>query len=144
MLTKYTKRTVPTLFESLFNDSDFLFPEFIGKSHMNKGFPSVNLKESDNSFEIEIAAPGLNKKDFNIEVDDGVLTISSESKEEKSEENINYSRKEFSFSSFSRSFNLPESVDADKIGAKYENGILMVDIPKKEEAKEKRRLIEIS
>lgn len=146
MLTK-TKRTLPTLFESFMGDLDTIFPDFIASSHMNKGIPAVNLKEDEKSFEIELAAPGMNKKDFNIEVEEDLLTISSDKKEEKEEsaENGSYTRREFSFSSFKRSFKLPDAANADKIGAKYEDGILTVNIPKKKEAKkESRRLINVS
>lgn len=104
----------------------------------NTTLPSINIKESENDFQVEMAAPGMDKKDFKIEVDKGVLSISSEkeTKEEQSESD-NYSRREFSYQSFCRSFVLPTSVDNDKICAKYENGILSVTIPKKEEAKPK-------
>jgi len=94
--------------------------------------PSVNITETDTDYKIELAAPGLEKKDFKIEVEDKVLTVSSEKEEETKEENENYKRREFSYSTFSRSFQLPSDVLADKIDAKYENGILRLSVPKKE------------
>lgn len=94
--------------------------------------PSVNITENSKDFKIELAAPGLEKKDFKIEVDNGVLTISSEKKKEEKEEKENYSRREFSYESFSRSFGLPENSLPDKIDAHYENGILKLTLPKKE------------
>lgn len=94
--------------------------------------PSVNITESDTEYKIELATPGLEKKDFKIEMENKVLIISSEKEEEKKEENENYRRREFSYSSFSRSFQLPEDINADKIDAKYENGILKLSVPKKE------------
>ncbi len=94
--------------------------------------PSVNITENDKEYKIELAAPGLEKKDFKIEMEDKVLTISSEKEEETKEENENYKRREFSYSSFTRSFQLPADILADKIDAKYENGILKLAVPKKE------------
>lgn len=99
--------------------------------------PAVNVKEEKDSFLIELAAPGLNKKDFSIDVDNNVLTISHEKKEEDKKEEDNYVRKEFFYSTFRRSFTLPESVLSDKIKATHKDGILEIKIPKKEEAKEK-------
>lgn len=93
--------------------------------------PAVNVKETEKSFEIELAAPGLTKKDFEISVDNGMLTISSEKKEEKEEKEKNYTRKEFSYSSFSRSFTLPENVNEEDVKAYYEDGILKLHVAKK-------------
>ncbi|PKP38393.1 MAG: heat-shock protein [Bacteroidetes bacterium HGW-Bacteroidetes-14] len=133
---------------NLFNE--FLNHDWIDWSHRNYSdtnttIPSVNILESPEDFKIEVAAPGLNKNDFKIEVNQGILRISSEKKEEKeNSEEGKYSRKEFSYQSFCRSFNLPLTVESDKIEAKYENGILSVTIPKREEAKPKPvRMIEI-
>ena len=104
----------------------------------NTTIPSVNIKENENEFEVEMAAPGMTKDDFRIELNNSVLTISSEKQSEnKSKERENVTRREFSYQSFSRSFTLPVIVETDKITAKYENGLLRVNIPKKEEAKPK-------
>lgn len=105
-----------------FFDSDWL---------KKQSLPAVNVKETDKNFEIEVAAPGLSKKDFKITVDNGVLTISSEKKEEKEQKEKDYTRKEFSYSSFSRSFTLPENVNEDDVKANYENGLLKLDVAKK-------------
>jgi HSP20 family protein len=100
--------------------------------------PSVNIKESSDEFEVELAAPGFTKSDFMIELNHDLLTISSEKKiENETKEGQQFARREFSYQSFSRSFTLPNTVDNDKIKAKYDNGILRVMIPKKEEAKPK-------
>jgi HSP20 family protein len=114
-------------------------------SETNTTLPSVNIKEGSESFEVEMAAPGLVKKDFKIDLNNGVLTISSEKKvENESRKGEKFTRKEFSYQSFSRQFSLPNSVESEKITAKYENGILKVVIPKKEEAKSRiSRTIEI-
>lgn len=107
-------------------------------SDTNTTLPSVNIKENDDGFEVEVAAPGMEKKDFNIELKNDLLTISSEKKVETQDTDDNeYTRREFSYQSFSRSFTLPNTIDDKKIKAKYENGILKVQIPKKEEAKPK-------
>jgi HSP20 family protein len=104
----------------------------------NTTIPSVNIKETVNEFEVDMAAPGMNKEDFKIELNNSVLTISSEKQSEnETKEGKNVTRREFSYQSFSRSFTLPAIVETDQITAKYENGLLRVNIPKKEEAKPK-------
>jgi HSP20 family protein len=113
--------------------SDFFEGErFFDSDWMKKhSLPAVNVKETDKSYEIELAAPGRNKKDFNIAAEDGVLTISSEQKEEKEQKEKEYMRKEFSYSSFSRSFSLPENANQDEIKANYADGVLKLEIAKK-------------
>jgi len=107
-------------------------------SETNTTLPSVNVKEGEDGYEVEMAAPGLGKKDFKIELSHGILTISSEKKaENETKKGQQFTRREFSYQSFSRSFNLPHTVDSEKISAKYDNGILKVLIPKREEAKPK-------
>ncbi|NKI32932.1 Hsp20/alpha crystallin family protein [Croceivirga thetidis] len=131
------------LFPSLFND--LLSPDwFGGLENGNRNVPAVNIKENDDNFELELAIPGLKKEDVNIEVDESILTISSEARHESESKEANFTRKEFSFSSFKRAFSLPETIDEDKIHAKHEEGILKLTLPKKEEALPKpKRLIEI-
>jgi len=106
-------------------------------SNTNTTIPAVNIKENDNEYEIEVAAPGMKKDDFKVNLNKNQLTISSERSNEKNEKNSeNYLRKEFSYQSFQRSFTLPENlVDDEKISAKYNDGILYVRIPKREEVK---------
>ncbi|MCX6258039.1 MAG: Hsp20/alpha crystallin family protein [Bacteroidia bacterium] len=99
--------------------------------------PAVNIIEGKEDFRIELAAPGLNKDDFRIDVDHRVLTISSEIEDEKKENDDNYMRREFSYKGFTRSFSLPESIDNEKITASQKDGILTLVIPNKEEAKDK-------
>jgi HSP20 family protein len=104
----------------------------------NSTLPSMNVKETPEAFEIEMAAPGMEKDDFKIELDNGYLTISSEKKQENTnEEKGKYTRREFSYQSFSRTLELPTSADNEKISAKYDKGILKVTISKKEEEKPK-------
>lgn len=112
---------------------------------MRNNVPAVNIKENEKDFELELSVPGRTKEDFSIEIDDNVLSVSAEVKMENETEKENYTRREFAFSSFRRSFTLPKSVDSDKINANYENGILRFMLPKKEEALPKpKRMIELS
>ena len=145
-LVKHNKnatRGLPTLFESFFSDDFGLFPEFIRTSHMNKGIPAVNTRETSSGYEIEVAAPGMDKNDFVVKLDDNVLTISSEKQTSKKEEDDGYTLKEFSYNSFSRSFTLPDNSDGEKISAKYENGILKLELPKVKDAKKSPKMIEV-
>ena len=116
-------------------------------SNTNTTIPAVNIKETAENYEVEVAAPGMTKNDFKVELDGNMLTISSERINQKEEsDNERYTRKEFSYQSFQRNFTLQKNVvDTDKIQAKYENGLLRLLISKKEEAKQKPpRLIQIS
>jgi HSP20 family protein len=127
----------PTLFDRFFENDLFDWSNR-NYSTTDTTLPSVNIKESTDDFEVELAAPGFEKKDFNIELNHDLLTISSEKKvENETKEGQQFARREFSYQSFSRSFTLPNTADGDKIKAKYENGILKVSIPKREEAKPK-------
>ena len=142
--------TLPTVFSDFF-DTDF------NDTGIRRFVPAVNIMENNDEFKIELAAPGLKKNDFKIEVDNGVLTISSEKRtehEEKSGGNGNgnknnenasrYTKREFSYTSFRRTFSLPETVNSDNIDANYTDGVLTLTLPKKEEAKPKpARQIEI-
>lgn len=109
--------------------------DFFSNELFNYNKPSVNITESAKEFNIDVAIPGMNKKDFKIDLEDDVLTISLEKKAKKEEKGKNYRRREFSYGTFSRSFSLPENIKTEKINAKYEDGILKVNLPKKEESK---------
>lgn len=123
-----------SLLDRLFN-TDLMSPDF---TEPNTTMPSVNIKENDDRFEVEMAAPGLEKEDFNIELNNDELRISSEKKFENEEKDGDkFTRKEFSYQSFKRTFTLPTTADGEKISANYVNGVLRVSIPKKEEAKPK-------
>ena len=116
--------------------------DFFGKRFSD---PAANIIENSESFQLDIAAPGLNKDDFKINLENNILTISAELEDQKREEGKNYSRKEYYYGSFSRAFTLPKTIDLDGIKADYKNGILMVTLPKKEEAKiELKKEIKIS
>jgi HSP20 family protein len=124
----------PTFFSDIFNDA-----KFFGKNWLEKEFshslPAVNIHENSKEFNLEFAAPGFKKEDFKVGIDENILTISAGKQEEKNEETKRYTRKEFSYNSFSRSFTLPGNVSAEKIDAKYINGILKLSVPKLEETK---------
>ena len=136
---------LPSVFDDMFK-TDWLG----GTTNVNSigtSIPAVNIQETDDNFLVAVAVPGKTKDDFNIELDNDVLTISSEVKKENevSENNGKFTRKEFSYSSFKRAFSLPDTVDGEKISAAYNNGVLEINLPKKEEAKvQAKRMIEIS
>ena len=127
---------VNSVFDNLFNDS-FITDRLVTR------IPAVNITEGDKSFTIEVAAPGLEKSDFKINVDKNIISISVEKAEESTSSDKIYSKKEFSFNSFTRSFTLPDTVDYSNIEAAYVNGVLDVTIGKKEEAIVAKRLIEV-
>jgi len=128
--------SVPSFFD------DFFTRDLFDWSNVNSGYgsslPAVNIKEDENNFEVEVAVPGMKKDDFKIELENNVLTVSSEKEENTETDDNNYKRREFRYSSFNRSFSLPENiVDGEKVGAKYIDGVLHITLPKREEAKPK-------
>lgn len=125
---------------------DWLDNAGIGRSSDTGTLPRVNIVETGADYKVEMAVPGMKKDDFTVQLDNNTLTIQAEKSEEpESETNENYTRREFSYSTFSRSFYLPNTVEADKIEAKYLDGILTLVIPKREEARQKPvRTIQIS
>ena len=129
----------PSLIDDFINtDWNLKVPTFSGT------VPAVNIKELDSQFEIELAVPGMKKDDFEIEVEDGVLSISSIQEEEQVNEKGKFTRREFSYSSFRRSFTLPDSVNPTKIDATYKEGVLLVLLPKHKEAQpQPKKLIKI-
>ena len=133
-------------FDRFFENSELMDWSNKNYSKTNTTLPSVNVKENENEYQIEVAVPGFDKKDFKIEVHNNVLSVSSEKqdKHEEKDEKGYYTKREFSYQSFCRSFSLPQTADGEKVSANYEKGILNVVIPKKEEAKPKSpRTIEI-
>jgi len=135
-LVKFNKRNQHPAFGNFF-DRFFDSENNLLSNDWTNSNPAVNIKETDNSFLLELAAPGFKKSDFNVNVENEVLTISAEHNTENESKEENYTRREFGYSSFKRSFTLPESVNSDKIDGKYDNGVLNITIPKKEEAKVK-------
>ena len=124
------------VFESIFNDSFF-------NDRLVARVPAANISETEDYYHVELAAPGLKKEDFKINLDRNVLNISVERQNESSDVQKNYSKREYSYSSFVRSFTLPDSANAENIEATYTDGVLKIDIAKREEAKAIRRQIEI-
>jgi HSP20 family protein len=124
------------VFDSLLNDS------FIGDKLVAR-VPAVNIAENENEFHIELAVPGLKKEDFKINLDKNILTVSAEKKSENADETKKFSKREYSYNSFVRSFTLPDSVDHSKIEADYTDGILKLTVAKREEAKFQSREIAI-
>jgi len=132
-LTKFTER-VPSLFEDFFRPWNGLFDN----GHLwNRVMevPAVNITEHKNQYLISLAAPGLKKEDFKIDLDDNLLTISAEKEENKEEKDELFSRKEYNYSSFSRTFTLPEEMNKEKIEAVYEDGVLKISVPHNKEIK---------
>jgi len=140
MLVKVNNRPLNRGFNSIFDE---LFNEFPVKMESRLNFPPVNIHENENSFELELNVPGRNKEDFKVSIENGMLTVSFEKKEENKVEGQKTLRREFSYQSFKRSFNLDENIDADNIQAKYENGILSLTLPKKEQSKPAKKEISI-
>lgn len=142
-LVKFRRRPWENLITPDFLSNDDFFNE--GPLLRKMDEPSMNIKENDDNFEIEIAVPGYDKKDFEVNIDNGCLNISAENSSSKEEEEDNYSRKEFSYSSFEKSLRLPESVEDEEVKATYKNGILKFKLAKKEEAKKHTpKTVEIS
>jgi HSP20 family protein len=140
--TLRVKSAWPNLVEEFFNGD--LFPRFFDAEN-RQSLPAVNIFESKDDYRIEVAAPGLNKEDFKVNLDNNVLTVLSEKEENQESNDKKVMRREFSYYSFSRSFTLPQTINSDKIMASHKDGILTISIPKKEEAKEKHaRDIKIS
>ncbi|MDZ7739538.1 MAG: Hsp20/alpha crystallin family protein [Bacteroidales bacterium] len=138
-LKKYENRQFPS-FPSLidrFLEGNLMDWNMSNFAELDSTLPAVNVREDDNDIFIELAAPGLKKSDFNVNYDNGRLTISCEKENEKTDkEGDKVTRREFNYQSFQRSFNIPENmVDADKINAKYNDGILQLTLPKREEVK---------
>ncbi|HUB60899.1 MAG TPA: Hsp20/alpha crystallin family protein [Puia sp.] len=130
--------SLPTIFNDFFRPWESLF-DLNGGSLLNTlnpvSIPSVNIVENKDNYEVSLAAPGMKKDDFKIDIDANTLTISAEKEEKKEEKEERYTRKEFNYTSFSRSFSLPDWVNKDKVDASYENGLLKLVLPKTEEAK---------
>ena len=144
LLTRRNSGSLPSLVNDFFENDFLLRPSLIDYAGgmlgtLSNTLPSVNISEDDENFRIELAAPGLEKKDFKIETEGGYLIISSEKEKESEEEKENFKRREFSYTSFSRSFQLPDNTLPEKIEAKYDNGILRLALPKKERTLVKHR-----
>lgn len=137
MSTKALAKPAAT-FPSLVDDFFKPLNEWFGNSALSYRtltMPSVNISEDEAAYKVELAAPGLSKEDFKINVEGNLVTISSEKEEQKQNEDAHYTRREYSYTSFSRSFSLPDNVKQENIDASYANGVLTVHLPKKEESR---------
>ena len=126
--------TVPSMLDEFFKPWSEWFDDG-GLMRRVNTMPSVNITENKDSYNVSVAAPGLNKEDFNIDIDGNMLSITAEKEEQKEETENRYTRREYNFSTFTRSFSIPEDVNREAIEANYQNGVLNLMLPKKEEAK---------
>jgi HSP20 family protein len=141
MLPTIARRNFRPFYMGSIFDNDF-FPVMSANTN---SIPAVNIKEDEKSFMLDLAVPGIDKKDLKIDINEDLLTISSETKNDSEENKDGYKRKEFSYTSFCRSFQIPENVNREKIEANYKDGILSVSLPKFEEEKNKiSRQVKIS
>ena len=122
----YTPRTYNSIFDNFFNTN---LGDFIGSDNVSQS-PSVNVLEEDKRFVVELAAPGMSRDDFEVTVEEDILTVSAKRKQEVEESKGNYMRKEFYYNEFSRSFRLPSEILSDDISASYNDGILSIEVPK--------------
>ncbi|MCK5067464.1 MAG: Hsp20/alpha crystallin family protein [Bacteroidales bacterium] len=134
MLARINRNYVPAYWDDFFNDRFF---NNFNTSPCQTNSPAVNVTEEEKGYRIEVAAPGVSRTDFNIEIEDDVLTISTEKKETKKDQQPNYLRREFDYHTFKRSFQLPETIDQESIQASHEAGILTLNLPKREEVVQK-------
>ena len=141
-MVKLNNRPAVKNFDSLFNELFNSFPAAWGKDE-SAYFPAINVHETKDAYHLELNAPGRNKEDFKINLEGGLLTIGYEQKAEEKQDDYKTVRREFSFKSFKRSFQVDDAVDSDKIQARYENGILKLLLPKKEQAKPDNKQINV-
>lgn len=144
-LVKFNNRPLAKSIDSLFDELIGNFPATWNNELKNLSFnsPATNIHETDDAYHLELIAPGRDKEDFSINVEKGVLTISFEKKEENKTEGYKTIRREFSYQTFKRSFNLDENIDSDNIQAKYENGVLKLFLPRKEQPKPSTKQINV-
>jgi HSP20 family protein len=130
MLARINRPYVPAYWDDFFNDKFFNQLKSTGSGESR---PAVNISEDDRGYTIEVAAPGISRDAFNLNIENDLLTVSTEQKESKDEQKQNFLRREFNYQTFKRSFELPETIDQDQINATHDAGILILNLPKKEE-----------
>jgi HSP20 family protein len=144
MKTLVNTRNFPVFFDGLFSKE--FNPNFVAHTQSGlptQGTPAVNIIENETGFRLEVAAPGLQKEDFKLKLDNNILTVLANIETQATETTDKYTLKEFGFASFNRSFTLPNTIDSEQINANYNNGILKIDLPKKEDAKKHPRAIKV-
>jgi len=139
-LRNYKRTTSPKLFDDFWGSSlsNFFDASFFGESH-----PSLNIKETDEAYTLEVAVPGMPKDAFDINVENGLLRLKAEQKHEDNQEDDTYVRREFSYQSFERTFQLPDDVDSEAINASYIDGVLHIELPRVAEKAKPHKVIEI-
>ena len=143
-MVKLNNRPAVNNFDSLFNELFNSFPSsWNGVTKEGNSFPAINVHETKDAYHLELNAPGRSKEDFKIQLENGQMVISFEQKQEEQKEDYKTLRREFSFKSFKRSFTVDENVDVDNIQARYENGILKLLLPKKEQVKPENKQITV-
>ncbi len=144
-LVKFNNRPLAKTIDNLFDELIGNFPATWNSELKNISFnsPAVNIHETDDAYHLELNAPGRSKEDFSINVEQGVLTVGFEKKEESKTEGYKTIRREFGYQSFKRSFNLDENIDTENIQAKYENGVLKLLLPRKEQPKSQTKQINV-
>jgi HSP20 family protein len=141
-LVKSNTNLVPSVFSDFF-DMDKFFAD-VPKWDEDTWLPAVNIKEHDKNYEIDLAIPGMHKEDIKMEIEDHTLCVSAEREEEKEEEKKSFLRREYKYNSFNRTFSLPDNANEEAISSHYENGILKIEVAKKEsEAKSNRKVLTI-
>ena len=142
-LVRRNSNWFPSLLDEIFTEN-----RLDTHNYENFSIPAVNIQEKNTNFVIELAVPGLSKENFNIEVDNNILKVSAEvtsgNEENTTENETKFTRKEFNYNGFKRSFTLPENINVENVNASYENGVLEITLPKKEEEKVLKRMVEIS
>jgi HSP20 family protein len=128
-LLKKSRNVFPQSFSDFFEEDPFM--NFKGLSNLGKWMPAVNIKDTAEGYLVDMSVPGFEKDSFKVELDGDILTVHGEIKKESSEEEENYTRKEFTRNSFKRSFTIPDHADTESISCAYENGVLKLNIPKK-------------
>ncbi|HLO82954.1 MAG TPA: Hsp20/alpha crystallin family protein [Chitinophagaceae bacterium] len=134
-LVRFNQRPADRKVNSFFEDFFSQFPSRLVNDDFVSTSVPVNIRETEGAYAIEVVAPGMDKGDFKVNVDNNILTISAEKKAESNKENERMVRREYSYKSFARTFTLDETINADNIQAKYDNGVLHIELPKKTEAK---------
>lgn len=138
-----------SMFSNFFSDIDRMIDEdmFLMPMHLSRmgesNLPAANVRETEKEYAIELAVPGMKRDDFEIEVDENMLSISCQKEEDIKEDKENYKRREYNFSSFSRSFRMPEAIVADKIKAQYDNGVLHIKVPKAQQSVQRKKRINV-
>ncbi|MBB6610664.1 Hsp20/alpha crystallin family protein [Pontibacter sp. Tf4] len=126
--------------DRMFDNDMFLMPMRFGKGN---NMPAANMRETEKEYAVDLAVPGMDRNDFTIEVDENMLSVSCQKEEDIKDEKDNYSRREYNYSSFSRTFRLPEAIVADKIKAQYDKGVLHITVPKAEQKEQRRKRINV-